>query len=177
MKTFAAALAALVALALIPASASAKEGIELSSLPDFLHAGQPWDTEIHALPFPGQPPLPAQGVGIEIRDLGSGRALRFPGERLPDLGYHVHVVFPSAGRWSYQVVGLGRVPQQNWAPVDISPAASAPARSGSSSGFPYGWVAGGAAAIALALVAFGVSRSRAGRGGPRPGASPSAPAR
>ena len=147
MKTFAAALAAL-ALALIPASASAKEGIELSTLPDFLSAGQPWNTEVHALPFPGEPPLPAEGVGIQIRDLGSGRTLRFPGERLPDGGYHVNVVFPSAGRWSYEVVGLGRVPEQNWAPVDIGPVASAPARSGS--GFPYGWVAGGAAAICCA---------------------------
>ncbi|MGZ4200937.1 MAG: hypothetical protein ACXVRH_02635 [Thermoleophilaceae bacterium] len=168
MKTL---LAALVALALIPASA--KEGIELSSLPDFLHAGQTWTTEIHALAFPGQPPLPRSGVGIEIDS--RGKALRFAGRRLPDGGYRVRVVFPSAGRWSYEVVGLGRVPQQNWAPVDISPAASAPARSGS--GFPYGWVAGGAAAIALALVAFGFSRFRAGRAGPRPGASPYAPAR
>lgn len=174
MKTFAAALAAL-ALALIPASASAKEGIELSTLPDFLSAGQPWNTEVHALPFPGEPPLPAEGVGIQIRALRSGRTLRFPGERLPDGGYHVNVVFPSAGRWSYEVVGLGRVPEQNWAPVDIGPVASAPARSGS--GFPYGWVAGGAAAIVLALLAFGVNRSRAGRAGPRHDASPSAPAR
>jgi len=168
MKTFAALLAAL-SLALLPAAtASAKEGIELSTLPDFLTAGQAWDTEIHALPFPGQPALPASGVGIQIRQLGSGRTLRFPGERLPDLGYHVHVVFPSAGRWSYEVTGIGSIPQQNWAPVDI---AAAKARSHSS--FPYGWIAAGA----VVLGALGLSRYRAGRAGPRPGASPSAPAR
>jgi hypothetical protein len=170
MKTFAALLAAL-ALALVPAaSASAKEGIELSTLPDFLSAGQSWDTEIHALPFPGQPPLPASGVGIQIRNLESGRTLRFQGERLPDLGYHVHVVFPTGGRWSYKVVGIGRSPQQNWAPVDVAQ----PPHDGGSS-VPWGWI--GAGCGALALAAFGFSRYRAGRAGPRPGASPSAPAR
>ena len=168
MKTFAAALAVL-ALALLPAAASAKEGVELSSLPDFLKAGQSWEVDVHMALFPGERPLPPSGVGIEIAH--AGRTIRYPGSRLPDLGYHVHVVFPSAGRWSYKVVGPTPIHQQNWAPVDIAAAPAAPHSSGSS--FPYGWVIGGGGALVLALCGVGISRFRAGRAAPRPGASPS----
>jgi hypothetical protein len=169
MKT---CVAALLALALVPVAASAKEGIELSSLPNFLSAGQPWTTDIRSIPT--DPALPAiHGVAIQITNQGSHRQLSFPAARLADGSYRVRVVFPSGGRWDYEVVGLGNYPQQNWAAVDVSPAGgNTPS---SSSSFPWGWVAGGAGAALVALL--GVSRYRAGRAGPRPGANPSAPAR
>jgi hypothetical protein len=165
------AVIAFIAVVLLPASANAKEGLGLSSLPNYLSPGQPWDTRIHALPKDRS--LPANnGVAIQITNEASGRKLEFPAARNANGSYRVRVVFPSAGRWDYEVVGLGNYPQQNWAPVDV--AAPGSAAGDSSSSFPWGWVAGGAAGLALVAV-VAVSRYRAGRAGPRPGASPSAP--
>jgi hypothetical protein len=156
MRILALALA-LVALAVLPTTASAKEGIELSSLPNFLSAGQPWVVEVHSLPFPGTPALPSNApVGVQISS--GGRTLRFPATALAGGGYRARVVFPSAGRWSYKVVGIGRIRQQNWAPVDIGPAPRRTATT-ESSGFPAGWVGAGAA-IAVALGLLFVRRQR-----------------
>jgi hypothetical protein len=154
MKAF---IVALAVLALIPTAASAKEGIELSSLPDYLSAGEPWVTTISAIP--GDPGLPAtHGVTIQITNRASGRQLSFPAAPLGDGTYRVRAVFPTAGRWDYHVVGLGNYPQQNWAPVDIASAAGDPPSSSSGS-FPWAWVAGGAAAL-LVVGTLGVKRYR-----------------
>jgi hypothetical protein len=149
---------ALVGLALLPATASAKEGIELSSLPDFLSAGQPWVVDIHSPPFPGTPALP-RNAPVGVRISSGGRTLRFPATALADGGYRVRVVFPSAGRWTYEVVGIGGIRQQNWAPVDIDPAPRQMATT-ESNGFPAGWVGAGAG-IAIAFGLFFVRRRRA----------------
>jgi hypothetical protein len=154
--------AALLALALLPATASAKEGIELSSLPNFLSAGQPWDVDIGTIP--GDRALPDRAkVAIEITNQRSGRVLRFDARTLGAGRYHARVVFPTAGRWAYTVSGLGHYPQQNWAPVDVAradPPAASSTGSGSGGSFPWGWVAGGAAAAALALGTLGLRMRR-----------------
>ena len=159
MKAF---IAALVALALVPAAASAKEGIELSSLPNFLSAGEPWDVTISALPFPDERALPKSGVAVQITNEASGRTLRFAAPLLHDGGYHARVVFPSTGRWSYMVVGIGRMRQQEWAPVDIAPPRKPAVRAETkeSSAFPFGWVGGGAALLVV-IGALALRRHRA----------------
>jgi hypothetical protein len=167
MKAIAAV--ALIAAVLVPSSAFAKEGLELSSLPDGLAAGQPWDTNIRALPPGGS--LPAtHGVGVQITNVQDGKTLDFPAAPNGDGTYRVRVVFPSAGRWDYQVVGIGTYHQQNWAPAQIvAPAAAVTEDSGSS--FPWGWVAGGGAG--LALIALVVARFRPWRSSPSgPSAAP-----
>jgi hypothetical protein len=168
MKAF---VAALITLALVPVAASAKEGIELSSLPDFLTAGEPWNTEIRSLPTDHG--LPAtHGVAIQITNEKTGQTLDFPAAPNGDGSYRVRVVFPSAGRWDYEVVGLGNYPQQDWAPVDIAaPATPAPAADRDSGSFPWGWVGGGGGALTLALAAVFMRRYRPWRSSP---SSPSA---
>jgi hypothetical protein len=148
---------ALLAAALVPSTAIAKEGLELSTLPDGLMAGQPWDTDIRA--FPPRHDLPAtHGIAIQITKHGSGEQRSFAAATNGDGGYRVRVVFPSPGTWDYYVTGLGTYHQQNWAPVEIA----APVKKEES--FPWPWVA--AAAVVLALV---VARFRPWR------SSPSAP--
>jgi hypothetical protein len=158
MKAF---LAVLIALALVPAVAYAKEGVELSSLPNFLSAGDSWDVNIHPMSFPGEPDLPKSArPAIQITNEANGQARRFPARPLGDGGYQVHVVFPTAGRWDYKVVGIGHLHQQNWAPVDISPAAAPPATASQtdSESFPWPWIAGAGGALVIALGAVGLRR-------------------
>jgi hypothetical protein len=160
---------ALIAAFLVPSTAFAKEGLELSSLPDGLTAGQPWDTDIRAFGPHGR--LPAtHGVGIQITNVQSGKTLEFPAAQNGDGSYRVRVVFPTAGSWDYQVVGIGTYHQQDWAPAEIVAPAAAVTEDSSSS-FPWGWVAGGAGLLALAAV--GVARFRPWRSSPSgPSADP-----
>jgi hypothetical protein len=145
------AVACFIALALLPSSAFAKEGLELSTVPDGLIAGQPWDTDLRA--FPPRHDLPAtHGVAIQITKDGSGEQHSFAAVRNGHGGYRVRVVFPSPGTWSYQVIGLGTYHQQNWAPVDIAAGAQ-------EESFPWPWIVGGAVALALAMARFRPWRS------------------
>ena len=167
MKAIAAV--ALIAAVLVPSSAFAKEGLELSSTPGGLAAGQPWDVDIRAMP-PGHPLPATHGIGIQITKQANGEQRGFPAARSADGSYRVSVVFPSAGRWDYEIVGLGPYHQQNWAPVDIRGSTS----SDSSSSFPWGWVAGGAAGLALiALVVARLRPWRSSRSGPSAAPPPS----
>jgi hypothetical protein len=146
------AVVALSAAFLVPSTAVAKEGLELSSTPDGLAAGQPWDVDIR--PLPPEHPLPAtHGIGIQITKAGSGEQKMFPAARNRDGSYRASVVFPRGGVWDYEVVGLGPYHQQDWPPVDI--AGSTSSDSGS---FPWGWLVGGAGAVAL--IALLVARFR-----------------
>jgi hypothetical protein len=138
--------AAVIAVLLVPVSALAKEGIELSSTPDGLIAGQPWDTDISAVPR--RRDLPAtHGIAIHIFKPGSGEQRTFAAARNGSGGYHARVIFPSPGTWTYEVVGLGRYHQQNWAPVDIGAGTH-------KASFPWPWMVGGAVAMALAVARF-----------------------
>jgi len=140
------ATACFIALALVSSSASAKEGIELSTVPNGLLAGQPWDTDIRA--FPPRHDLPAtHGVAIHIFKRGSEEQRSFAAARDGSGGYRVRVVFPSPGTWSYEVVGLGTYHQQHWAPVAIAAGTH-------EESFPWPWIVGGAVALALAVARF-----------------------
>jgi hypothetical protein len=151
MKAIAAV--ALIAAVLVPSIAFAKEGLELSSTPGGLAAGQRWDVNIRPMP-PGQPLPATHGIGIQITNEANGEQRSFPAARSADGSYRVSVVFPSAGRWDYEVVGLGPYHQQKWAPVDV--AAGPDKGSGS---FPWVWLAAGAVVIALVVARFRPWRS------------------
>ena len=154
---------ALVTALLVPATAGAKEGIELSSTPGGLTAGAPWDVDIRAIP-PNRGLPATHGIGIQITNQAGGEQRSFPAARNGDGSYRVHVVFPSASRWDYEVVGLGPYHQQDWAPVDIAAPPAAATGNSASGSFPWAWVGGGAGLLAFAAVA--VARFRPWRSSP-----------
>jgi hypothetical protein len=151
MRTFVVALA----LVLVTApTAAAKSGSALSTPPDGLHAGQPWDVDI--APIRGDRPARLARnahVAIEIEKLDTGETRVVRARPLRNGAFRAHVVFASRGQWRYRVTGL-RSDGQEWPTVSILPAESAGARDSdaaqeSASGFPFGWVAAGLALVAV----------------------------
>jgi hypothetical protein len=155
-----------VVLLLVPALAAAKSGVELSTAPDGLRAGQPWVVDLTAIGPHGPARIPRTvNLAIEIEKLSTGETHRFRALPLRSGAYRVRVVFPSRGTWSYGVTGLSRRGEQEWDRVVIMPAtAGGPAPSGDrAGGFPWAWVVGlTPIVIALGLL-FERRRTRARR--------------
>jgi hypothetical protein len=161
MRTFGLALALLF---LTPTAAAAKSGIELSTPPDGLHAGQPWVVDLS--PIRGDRPAPMPGnvpVTVEIEKVGTGKRHVVRARPLRSGAFRARVVFSSGGRWVYRVTGFGSDGQE-WPPATILPAerAGAPdsASQESAGGFPFGWVVAGLALVAVGSVALLVRRRR-----------------
>jgi hypothetical protein len=157
---------AVVALALLPATAAAKTGIMLQSTPEGYMAGEPWDAQFqYVLRDELIDPPAGSHPSVVITSETSGRSLTFEGRRMHNGMWQARVIFPKAGRWSYKVRGFGRAAMhQFWDPVTILPKArpSEPATvpqpvkagvGGDGGSFPYGWVGTGAAALLIAGVA------------------------
>jgi hypothetical protein len=143
-----------VALLLLPAAAAAKSGIELSGTPDGLRAGQPWVVELWGRGERGPARLPRVAtLGVEIENLGTGATHVFHARPIRGGGYRATVVFPTRGRWRYQVAGFDPPGGQRWDPVAIGPAADAGRPPEDGGGFPWGWIAA-AAPILLAVGLF-----------------------
>jgi hypothetical protein len=141
MRTFALALALLLVGA---TGAAAKSGVELSTPPDGLHAGQPWVVDVTLIH--GDRPAPVPGnvpVTVVIDKVGTGEEHVFRARPLRNGAYRARVVFPTRGKWLYRVAEQGSDVQE-WPPVTILPAerSGEPARE-SAGGFPFGWVVGG----------------------------------
>jgi hypothetical protein len=140
----------------------------LSSTPDGVAPGQPWTVDITVLQH-GRTPL----VGITPRiSISSGDSQRFFGAKPtgePGV-YRATVVFPSAGRWDYQVLdGFDDSMPHTFGSVDIgdgaaaaAPAASpqAPAPAADEGGIASGWLWGAGAAVVLALAVLAADRAR-----------------
>ena len=155
----------LVPLALLVAAAPASGGgfatVGLSSTPDGVAAGRAWTVDVTVLAH-GRTPVDGLAPKVRIR---SGEDVReFAATPAGETGvYRAEVVFPSPGRWSYQVVD-GYVDNVHRFPaVQIGEAATSSAAGGGGGGgdgIATGWLWGAGAALLLALAALGLDRRR-----------------
>ena len=154
----------LVILLLAPAVAAAGgfATAGLSSTPEGVAPGQPWNVDITVLQH-GRTPL--EGISPRL-EISSGDATReFVAKPTGEAGvYRASVVFPTAGRWDYQVFdGFNDELPHSFPAVEIgdgaaAAATSAPARN--DGGIASGWLWGAGAALALALLVLAVDRLR-----------------
>lgn len=104
--------------------------VGLSSLPDGLRPGQPWVVELTVLQH-GRTPLDGLRPAVTVAPADGGAVGRtFPARPTGEPGvYAARVVFPSAGRWRYEVDD-GFTSTHTYAPVQIGgpPAAARPQR-------------------------------------------------
>ena len=151
------ALPIIALLALAPsASAGGWATVGLSSTPAGTEPGKPWDVNLTILQH-GRTPLDDLSPTITIRNGDATKTFNAtpagaPGE------YRVSVVFPSAGKWNYEVNdGFITGQPHTYPPVQIGAPASAPASAPTTAddgGPAVGWLA--IAGIALLLAAGGL---------------------
>ncbi len=157
---------------LLVAAPSAHAGgfatVGLSSGPEGVDAGQPWNVDLTVLAH-GRTPVDGITPIVRIRSGATERS--FPAEPAGEPGvYRAQVVFPSAGTWRYEVQDGYVDAVHSFPPVEIagdggSTAASAPDDGG---GIAAGWLIGAAGALVLALAAFALDRRRRHGGAPQP---------
>ena len=153
-------LALLLALAAAPpAHAGGFATVGLSSTPDGVAAGTPWTVDITVLAH-GRTPL--EGIAPKVRIDSDGAPQQFVAKPTGKAGvYRAEVVFPTAGRWSYEVLD-GYVNEVHTFPaVDVG-AGSAPAAETGGGGIAAGWLWGAGAALLLAVAVLGLDRRRRG---------------
>jgi hypothetical protein len=123
-------LIALPLLALLALAPSALAGgwatVGLSSTPAGTDPGQPWNVNITVLQH-GRTPLEDVQPVVTIRNGDASR--RFPAKATDDPGvYRASVVFPTAGRWTYEIDdGFITGVAHKFPAVEIGAPASAPA--------------------------------------------------
>jgi hypothetical protein len=109
-------------LLLLPVAAAAKSGIELSSAPDGLRAGQPWVVELRGIGERGPDRLPRiTNLAVEIENLGTRATHLFRARSIPGGAYRATVVFPTRGHWRYGVAGFDPPGGQRWDPSRSGP--------------------------------------------------------
>ncbi|HTE61862.1 MAG TPA: FixH family protein [Solirubrobacteraceae bacterium] len=153
-------LALLLALAAAPpALAGGFATVGLSSTPDGVSAGAPWTVDITVLQH-GRTPL--EGIAPKVRIDSGGTRQEFLAKPTDKAGvYRAEVVFPTAGRWSYEVLD-GFVNQAHTFPaVDIGAGSPRAAETGGG-GIAAGWLWGAGAALLLAGAVLGLDRRRRG---------------
>jgi hypothetical protein len=155
-------LALLVALvAAPPALGGGFATAGLSSTPDGLGAGEPWKVDITVLQH-GRTPLDGLVPRVRIRSGDTTHEVVAEPAGKPGV-YHADVVFPTAGRWSYEVLdGFIDERPHTFPAVQIgdrggSPAAAAAPES-DGGGIAAGWLWAAGAAVLLALAVLGVDR-------------------
>jgi hypothetical protein len=121
----------------LPAAATAGgwATVSLSSTPDDLGPGAPWDVEMTILQH-GRTPLDGVEPSITLTNSATGKTEYVAAEPTGRPGvYEARAVFPDAGRWTYAVDdGFSRI--HDYPAVTIGGAASAPAAAGGD-GFPW----------------------------------------
>jgi hypothetical protein len=163
----------LVPLALLIAAPPAFGGgfatVGLSSTPAGTAPGQPWNVDITVLAH-GRTPV--EGVTPVVRIQSGGTSKRFPAQPTGQQGvYRADVVFPTAGRWRYEVLDgyINEVPHTfpaveigDGAGAPAAPAAqrTAPAAPADDGGMAAGWLWGAGAALLLALAVLGLDPRR-----------------
>jgi len=148
MRCLAAVTLLLFAVLAAPASGGGFATTGLSSLPDGVAPGEPWQVDVTVLAH-GRTPATNLKPAITIEQ-GTERR-RFAAQPVGPGVYRARVVFPSAGRWRYAVDSGYGVQPETFAPVDIQPRAEAPAAASGSPRWPLAIGAGLLAALAVAL--------------------------
>jgi hypothetical protein len=159
------ALRLAVALLLLTApAAAAKSGVELSTPPDGLHAGQPWVVDLTPIRADRRAPRPGNiPVTVAIEKVGTGERHVVRARPLRNSAFRARVVFSTGGRWVYRVTGFGSDGQE-WPPATILPAeragASHSAAQESAGGFPVVWIVAGLALVVIGTAALVMRRRR-----------------
>ena len=150
-------LALLLALLVAPpALAGGWATVGLDSTPAGVAAGDSWDVDITVLQhgrtaLAGLTPIVRIRSGEEIEEF-TARPTAKPGV------YRASVVFPTGGRWRYEVLdGFRSEVPHTFPPVDIAGDGAAGATGG---GIADGWLWGAGAAALLALAVLGIDRRR-----------------
>jgi hypothetical protein len=162
-------LALLVALlAAPPALGGGFATAGLSSTPAGIASGQPWKVDITVLQH-GRTPLSGLTPKVRIHSGATSREFTARATGKPGV-YRAVVIFPKAGRWSYEVLDgfINEVPH-TFPAVEIGDGASAPAAK-ADGGIATGWLWGAGAALLLALAVFGLDRRRRLPHAPEPAA-------
>lgn len=149
---------ALAAVAAPVASAGGWATVGVSSLPKGTDAGKTWAVDLTVLQH-GRTPLEGINPVVTIAN-GDGVSREFAATPAGKPGvYHVDVIFPSSGTWSYEIWD-GFTRTHTFKPVEIGDA-------GAGSSFPTLPVGG--AALGLGLLAAALLYTRRSR--PSPGAA------
>jgi hypothetical protein len=143
-------VAATVAASLALTGAAAAGGwatVKMSAYPGDAQPGEPWNVDLAVLQH-GVRPLAGVRPVFRIRNVRTAEARSFPAAPTATRGvYRASVVFPSPGRWDYEIDdGFGQT--HTYAPVEIGEQAAPAARTGEQDD-------GGPAAIGITLGAFG----------------------
>ncbi len=146
-------------IAAVPALAGGWATVGLSSTPAGAEPGKPWNVDITVLQH-GTTPM--QGITPFVNITGAGGETRqFAATPTDKPGvYRASVVFPTAGRWSYEIDDGFMGQRHTYPAVTVAaPAPAAPVSDGGN-GIASGWLwgAGGALVLALAVLALGRRR-------------------
>lgn len=134
--------------------------VELSSTPTGVAPGTPWNVDVTVLQH-GVTPLAGVTPIVRLRSAG-GVTREFAAETTARTGvYRARVIFPAAGRWTYEVDDgfISEAPHMFPAVTIAAPAAPAPVADGGS-GVSAGRLAGAGAALVLALAVLAADRRR-----------------
>jgi hypothetical protein len=169
----------LLLLTAAPALAGGFATVGLSSMPAGVGPGDKWNVDITVL---GHGRTPADGLSPSVVIRSGDTTREFPAKATGEPGvYRAAVVFPTAGRWSYEVPLTEYGTVHTFAPVEIGDDTTAPAPAAppapvsapvtdDGGGIAGGWLLGAGAALLLALAVLGFDRRRRqpGVGSPEP---------
>jgi hypothetical protein len=169
---------ALLLLAPALASAGGFATAGLSSTPEGIAPGKPWNVDITVLQH-GRTPLNGLTPRVQISSGDAAREFVAKPTGKPGV-YRAEVVFPRAGRWDYRVldgfndqmphtfpsvrIGDGAASQAAPSPAPVS----APVPAGDGGGVAAGWLWGAGLMLLLALVVLLADRERRASRGPEP---------
>ena len=111
-------LAALLALAALPASAGAKPGhgdeamLTIAPPPKQIEAGDTWPARLRAVR--GKRPISHQNIAVTATNHRTGRAQTYYAEETSAGRYLARVVFPTEGDWSLIAQGGGLRVEPEW---------------------------------------------------------------
>jgi hypothetical protein len=130
--------------------------VGLSSTPTGTEPGKPWNVQLTILQH-GQTPLPGLQPTVTIRNGDATKTFAAKATAKPGV-YKASVVFPSSGRWTYEVNdGFVTGQPHTFPAVEIGAPASAPAAPAATTddgGLSLSWLA--IPGIALLLAAVGL---------------------
>jgi hypothetical protein len=159
------AVSVLALLALAPAAfAGGWATVGLSSTPAGADPGKPWNVNLTILQH-GQTPLDGLTPVITIRNGDATKSFTAKPTAKPGV-YRASVVFPSAGRWTYEVDdGFISGQPHTFPAVEIgapsdAPAPAAQTTSADDGGPSLGWLIAGIALLAAAAVLLVWARQR-----------------